>query len=332
MADRRSRSNYGLHIHRVKTIHAAAVIIVLAVIAVLISLFIGRWNRSGNERKELLTYWAAGSFDKTFSASKTALASRPADYFLLTLHGFSAYQLGLAQINNQDTLAYINECIWSLRKALLLKNSQDDGRVYYVLGKAYCYKGTGYADLAVKYLEKARDVLYNARDIPEYLGLAYAAMRDYRGSVEAFTQALNPPAYAEGEAAGETADPADIYPADIHPSDVLLLSIARSYTALDEPDSARAYLLRCIEISRDSNTRVTARLLLGEILGKGGDSGGAEAQYLAALEEAGENAEVRYQLGELYAAAGDAARARAEWRRAVRFDPAHIKARSRLGM
>jgi Flp pilus assembly protein TadD len=110
------------------------------------------------------------------------------------------------------------------------------------------------------------------------------------------------------------------------------LSIARSYTALDEPGSAQAYLLRCVEISRDSNTRVTARLLLGEILGKGGDSEGAEAQYMAVLDEAGENAEARYQLGELYAAGGDMVRARAEWRRAVQFDPAHGKARSRLGI
>jgi tetratricopeptide (TPR) repeat protein len=100
--------------------------------------------------------------------------------------------------------------------------------------------------------------------------------------------------------------------------------------ALEEPGSAQAYLQRCVEISRDSNVRVAARLLLGEILGKSGDSEGAEAQYMAALDEAGENAEARYQLGELYAARGDAARARAEWRRAVRFDPAHMKARSRL--
>jgi tetratricopeptide (TPR) repeat protein len=322
MPVKRTRSDYGLHIHRTKTIHAAAAVIgVLLVTSVSIPFFIGRWNRSGNERKELLAYWEAGSFDKIFSASGTALASRPMDYFLLTLRGFSAYQLGIAQINNQDTLAYINECIWSLRKALLLKNSRDDGRVYYVLGKAYCYKGNEYADLAVKYLEQARAVLYNARDIPEYLGLAYAAIRDYRGSVEAFAQALNLPSYVEGGEAGAAG-----------PSDALLLSIARSYMALDEPGSAQAYLQRCVEISRDTNTRVTARLLWGEILGKSGDSGGAEAQYMAALDEAGENAEARYQLGELYAAGGDAVRARAEWRRAVQFDPAHVKARSRLGM
>jgi tetratricopeptide (TPR) repeat protein len=324
MSNLKTRSNYGVHIHRIKTIHTViTAAVVFLTISIFFLLFIGRWNRSGNENKELLAYWEAGSFDKVFNASGTALESKPADYFLLTLRGFSAYQLGIAQINNQDTLTYINECIWSLRKALLLKNGINDGRVYYVLGKAYCYKGNGYADLAIKYLEKARELVYNVSDIPEYLGLAYAAIRDYRGSVEAFTQALDPAGVYRGEdVSGQTAGF----------SDVLLLSIARSYMALEEFDSAQAYLLRCVEISRDSTTRVAARLLLGELLGKGGDSGGAEAQYMAVLDEAGENAEARYQLGELYAAGGDVTRARAEWRRAVRFDSAHAKARARLGM
>jgi tetratricopeptide (TPR) repeat protein len=336
MPNIRARSDYGLHIHRIKTIHAVVtVIIVLLVISVSIPLFVGRWNRSGNERRELLEYWQTGSFDDAFSASGKALLSKPMDYFLLTLRGFSAYQLGIAQINNYDTLTYIDECIWSLRKALLLKQGNSDGRVYYVLGKAYCYKGNSYADLAVKYLEKAWDLLYHARDIPEYLGLAYAAIRDYRGSVEAFTQALDPSAiYAEPEgSAGATALSGEEASGELsQPSDVLLLSIARSYMALEEPGSAQAYLLRCIESSRDLNIRVAARLLLGEILRKNGDIPGAEAQYTAVLDESGENAEARYQMGELYAAGGDLTRARAEWRRAVRFDPAHAGARSRLGL
>jgi Tfp pilus assembly protein PilF len=50
------------------------------------------------------------------------------------------------------------------------------------------------------------------------------------------------------------------------------------------------------------------------------------------LGEAGENAEARYQLGELYALQGETARARAEWRLALRADPAHLKARSRLSL
>ncbi|MDR1279048.1 MAG: hypothetical protein LBK02_09875 [Treponema sp.] len=324
----KSRSNYGLHFHRKKTIYkAAAAIAAVLVVSSSLVFFISRKNRLGNERQELLEYWESGFFDLAFSASGAALLSKPMDYFFLTLRGFSAYQLGIAQINNADTLAYIDECIWSLRKAMLLKNSQNDGRVFYVLGKAYYYKGPEYADLAVLYLEKARSVLYRAEDIPEYLGLAYAALHDYRGSVEAFSQALTPSAaYSSGDA-GTGVDFGGV-----QPSDVLLLSIARSYMALDELDAAQAYLLRCIEISRDSNIRVAARLLAAEILGKNGDAGGAELQYMAVLEETGENAEAHYQLGELYAVGGDMTRARAEWRRAYRIDPAHAGVRIRLGM
>jgi tetratricopeptide (TPR) repeat protein len=167
--------------------------------------------------------------------------------------------------------------------------------------------------LAVKYLEKAQDATYNARDIPEYLGLAYAGVRDYRNSVASFTQALNPQGAEE-------------------PSDLLLLSIARSYMELEEPDTARAYLLRCISTTRDAATGLTAKLLVGIILGGAGDAQGAEALYLEILETDSENAEAHFQLGELYAAAGDTTRARAEWRRVYRIDPSHSQARARLNM
>jgi tetratricopeptide (TPR) repeat protein len=143
--------------------------------------------------------------------------------------------------------------------------------------------------------------------LPEYLGLAYAAIHDYRSSVAAFSLALNE-----------------------NNSDLLLLSIARSYIALEETETAVAYLIRCIENSRDSNTIIRSRLLLGEILEKSGDASGAETQYLAILEENGENAEAHFQLGELYNSAGDETKARADWRRAVRIDPAHRSARARI--
>lgn len=311
--------------HRKQTVHAvtAAVLAVFLVLSAGI-VFTGWRNRLGNERKELIRLWEEGSFERIFELTLAGLESKPLDYFLLTLHGFSAYQLGAAQINNSDTQIYIEGCIRSLRKALLCKEGPGDLRVHYVLGKAYYYKGPAYADMAVKFLETAENGNYPAGDLPEYLGLAYAAVHDYRNSVAAFSLALNP------EAENRAGD-ADV-PQNRAPSDLLLLSIARSYLALEETDTARAYLIRCVEISRDFNILVAARLLLGEICGKSGDMAGAEAQYLAILEEGGENAEARFQLGELYAAGGDAARARAEWRRAVRIDPAHGPARVRLNM
>ncbi|MDR0555010.1 MAG: tetratricopeptide repeat protein [Treponema sp.] len=262
------------------------------------------------------------------------------DYFLLVLNGFSAYQLAVAQINNSDTQIYIDECIWSLRKALLCKEgSQGDSRIYYVLGKAYYYKGASYADLSVTYLEAARRGGYEAQDIPEYLGLAYASVHDYRNSVAAFSLALDAGAESGAELvpAADSSNPLEIistrntsYTEGELPSDLLLLSIARSYTALDEYDAARAYLVRCLEISKDSNTRVATRLLLGEILAKAGNSSAAESQYLTILEENGDYADAHYQLGELYAAEGDKYKARAELRRALRVNPAHGPAQTLL--
>jgi tetratricopeptide (TPR) repeat protein len=302
----------------------AVVFVAFFLIAATFVVGVGLKNRPRIDRKELLQLWDAGSYQEVFDLSKTGLENNPMDYFLLTLHGFASYQFAIAQINNFDTLIYIDECIWSLRKALLTNEGGQDGRVQYVLGKAYYYKGPAYANLAIHFLEGARNLSYNERDIPEYLGLAYAAVQDYRSSVAAFTLALEPvPQDSGGREDSGVSD---------YPSDLLLLAIARSYTALEETETARAYLIRCMEISRDTNTIAAARLLLGDILFRSGRIKEAEAQYWAILEHDAENAEAHFQLGELYAASGDVTRSRAEWRRAVRIDPAYGKARERLNM
>jgi tetratricopeptide (TPR) repeat protein len=291
-------------------------------------------NRDGNERKTLRHLWEEGSYEKVFDLSKAELEKYPLDYFFLTTHGFAAYQLAVAQINNDDTRSYLDACIWSLRKALLVREGARDGGLRYVLGKAYYAKGTGYADLAVKFLEEARSLSYAAWDIPEYLGLAYAGIHDYRRSVAAFTLALIPPELS-GEGSGESGgEIPENFPGDgpDYPQDLLLLTIARSYLELEEWDAAKAYLWRCVETSRDSDRIMTARLLLGETLANSNDKAGAEAQYLRILEEMGENAEAHYRLGELYAAGGDATKARFEWRTALRIDPAHRQSRLRLNI
>jgi tetratricopeptide (TPR) repeat protein len=159
-------------------------------------------------------------------------------------------------------------------------------------------------------LEKAREAGYTAGDSPQYLGLAYAALGDYRSSVEAFSLAL------------QTG----------RPSDILFLSIAKSYRAMNEHDQAGAYLIHCLDVTKDSRTAAAARLFLGGIFAEKGDTAGAETEFLRAIEEGGENAEAHYQLGELYAAGGDPVRARAEWRKAIGIDPAHRLSRARLNL
>jgi tetratricopeptide (TPR) repeat protein len=326
MLNERSRSDYGAQAHRKRTVHKALVagLLVFFLIAAVFVVGMGLKNRSSIDRKELRRLYDAGSYEEAFEMSQTGLEQYPMDYFLLSLHGFASYQLAIAQINTFDTLIYVDECIWSLRKALLTKDDSRDGRVQYVLGKAYYSKGSGYVDLAIRFLEEARDLSYNAEDIPEFLGLAYAAAQDYRSSVAAFSIALNPA--AQGSEGGEQAHTSD------YPSALLLLALARSYIALDETETATAYLIRCIDSSQDSNIITAARLLLGDIFFQSGRVEEAEALYLSILENDAENAEAHFQLGELYAAKVDITRARAEWRRAVRIDPSHGKARARLNM
>jgi len=304
-------SRHGRQIYLQKKIHTiTALLVILAAVIISILIIYRVKNGVSNEKNELLRIWNEGNYEKAYEISKNALFQKPVDYFLLTIHGFSAYQLGISQINSQNTLLYIDESIFSLRKALLYKEASNDGRIYYVLGKAYGYKGTEYSDLAIKYLEIASKV-YDAKDIPEYLGLAYAASGDYRNSVASFSMAFN---------------------SDKPPSDSLLLSIARSYIAMEEYSMASGYLKRCIEMSADSKSVVIAHFLLAEVYRLTGDYENAEEQYFSILNNSGENAEVHYQLGELYSLKGDTTRARAEWRLAYRQDPAHAKTRARLNI
>jgi tetratricopeptide (TPR) repeat protein len=302
----------GRQVNKLKKFHRIAVsIIIISFAAAAIYIFsVSKIKKiSNNEKKEILNVWNQGDFEQTYKLSSDALTTKPLDYFLLTINGFSAFQLGISQINNQNTLIYIDGSIISLRKALLLKESARDGRVNYVLGKAYFYKGDKYSDLAVRYLEKARTLGYKANDIPEFLGLSYAATGDYRESVEAFSQALSPQV-----------------------SDNLLLSMARSYMGLDDYDTASGYLIRCIDTTPDSKSVSAARFMLAEIYIETGEHENAEKIYNAILNDSGENAEAHYQLGELYNLKGDTTRARSEWRLAYRQNPAHEKARARLNI
>jgi len=304
-------SKHGRHIYFLKRIRIVGIVF-FSVLIVIVTIFaVLQLKNKNNDRRELLMVWNDGNYEKTYEMTKNALLEKPVDYFLLTIHGFSAYQLGISQINNQNTINYINECIFSLRKAIIHKDAKNDGRLYYVLGKAYGYKGAEYADLAVRYLEMANRLSYDATDIPEYLGLAYAAYGDYRSSVEAFAKSFIP---------GK------------QPTDSLLLSIARSYIAMNEYNMALGYLHQCVENSPDSKSVIMSRMLLAEVYKNTEEYDKAELQYISIINESGESAEVRFQLGELYNLKGDTTRARFEWRMANRQDPTHARARARLNI
>ncbi|MDR2553487.1 MAG: hypothetical protein LBD31_10045 [Treponema sp.] len=286
----------------------AAAVFLCAGAAVLCMVLFRAKTRELQTKRELLDLWEAKNYNDAYKKSREGLSRRPLDSLFLTVNGFTSYQAAVSQIDQAGAFAYVEECIWSLRKALLGRNSDRNGRIRYVLGKAYYIKGPEYADLAVKYLEEAKAASCEAGDLNEYLGLAYAALKDYPRSVEALTGSLS---------SGEEG------------SDLLLLSIAQSYMGMEDWDSARTYLIRCAEVSRDEDVVIKSRLLLSRALRGAGDTGGAETALGWILENV-ENAEAAYELGEIYAERGETIRARAAWRRAYRADRNYGPAQIRL--
>jgi len=266
-------------------------------------------NGYGKDSSLATKAWNAGDYQTSFSFAIKNLEKHPLSSFWLMMSGMSSFQLSGAQINEQDMIKYIDLSIAYLRKALMVGSGSSNARAKYLLGKAYFRKGPQYADSAVDFLEQALAESYTAVDLYEHLGLAYASLKDYNRSVVAFTQALGS-----------------------EPSDLLLLAIAKSYFELGEYSKARAYLIRCTEVSTDSTVFVQACLLLGVSLKKEGDALGAEREYLAALQMDDNSVEVHNALGELYADSGDTVKARAEWRKALRIDPTNEISRSRLGL
>lgn len=319
---KRARSNYGVHILRRRVLGIGALLIFLAAFAFLVSLSLDFFkDKTGSERRSILKYWNEAKYEEVYQASEEYLKKKPLDPLFLTMHGFASYQLSTAQISTHDTVQYLDECIWSLRKAMLTRQGAKDSRIPYVLGKAYYHKGPAHADQAVEYLEMARSLGFESKDLAEYLGLSYAALKDYRNSVIAFTRALEP--YQTGEEASSGTNQVP---------DLLLLSIARSYIGLGNTDSAKAYLIRCIESTKDSQLLIQAKLLHAKLLMDEHNHEAAETIYLQIIDIDDHNAEAHYQLGELYAAAGDPVKARAEWRKSIRIDPTYGPARERLNI
>jgi tetratricopeptide (TPR) repeat protein len=315
MFEKKILSDYGRRLRRkqiVRTVIPAVFIVIL--LSVSVPLLLGSSDKFGDERKTLKNLWENGSYKETFEISKQMLSDMPMDYNMLIVYGFSAYQLALGQITEADKDSWVDACIESLRKALLVKSSVMDGPIYYVLGKAYFSKGPDYAELAVKFLETAQKTSYSSPDMFECLGLAYAAIHQYRSSVQAFSSALN------------VQEDAELVSAQ------LLLAIAKSYIELEDFERATEYLNRCIVTSKDYKMVVRVRLDLGSIFFKQGDFSASEDQYQIILKDTGENADARFQLGEIYAAKNDPIRARAEWRKAIRIDPVHAPTRQRLSL
>ena len=142
----------------------------------------------------LFKSWKSYDYESVYEISKGILNRTPFNNAALTYHGYAAFYLGVSSLDKMNEQNYLDEAINSLHLALLDAQSSLTSQLFYMLGKAYFYKNTVssyyYADLAVKYLELAKARGYKADDIPEYLGLSYAALGMTMESISSFTETL----------------------------------------------------------------------------------------------------------------------------------------------
>ena len=288
------------------------IVFALAVVAACGVRLIRARSRSGVSISYLNKKWNEYDYRAVYDSSAAILRERPFNNTALTLHGYAAFFLALAEMNTTQAQAYLDEAINVLRVALLGAKPRTFAQIEYMLGKAYFYKNSMssyyyYADLVVQYLQRAQQDGYYSDDIPEFLGLSYAALGMTMESIAAFTKALL-----------------------VRESDLLLLSIAEQYHKAGQDAAAAQYLYRISIDCRDEKIVLRSHFLLGNIYIGQEKYADAEQEFKTILEKSENSADAYYGLGVIYEKQGDVIKARSEWRRALRMQPNHAEALKKL--
>ena len=288
------------------------VVAALAVAFVLASRFVFARFRGDASVVNLYRAWESYDYQNVYDISTDILRKKPFNNAALMLHGYAAFFLSLSATDTTQSQDLLDESINALRLALLTAKNKTVSQLEYMLGKAYFYKDTFssyyyYADLAVRYLTRARRDGYQADDIPEFLGLSYASLDMTMESISAFTEALL-----------------------VRESDLLLLSIAEQYYKAGQSVAAGQYLYRISQDCKDEKILLRGSLLHGQIALEEEKYAEAEKEFQAILEKNENSADAYYYLGVLYEKQGDSARARSQWRRALRVQPNHSGALKKM--
>jgi tetratricopeptide (TPR) repeat protein len=247
------------------------------------------------------------------------LEKKPFSKAALAYRGFSAFYLSAAETDSNQAQSYLDEAIISMRKAHYKADGRILAQLSYMLGKAYFYKNTisayhYYADLAAKYLNQAWELGFAAPDIPELLGLSYAALGMTQESLRVFTEALKPERV----------------------SDTLRLAIAELYYKIGQAEKADQHLLQAeqylslakpylseVSKSADDVLVMKSRFLLGSIYLDEGDVDSARTEFQEITKNDPFSPEGYYGMGLLYEKQGEYLRARAELRKALQYEPNH---------
>lgn len=251
--------------------------------------------------------WNSGDYQSTYDNCSLVLAKRPLDGTVLALHGFAAYYLYSGQNDPSVAQNYLMTAISSLRNAWYRVSHSEKPQIAYVLGKAYYQRGYYYADLSMKYLDYAKQAGCNYDDLAEFRGLTASVLGDYQTSIDALTEALAK-----------------------KPSDILLYTLAKTYQKNNDAEKAKQYFSETIRTSQDELLQLKCRYELGTLLLAEKQLPEAQAEFESIIEKDPNSADAHYGLGVLYETQGDLIRARAEWRRALKINPAHAGARTKL--
>ncbi|MCL2791454.1 MAG: tetratricopeptide repeat protein [Spirochaetaceae bacterium] len=260
-----------------------------------------------SQNQIIMDLWENQRYLELINFSDSLLELNPADAHVLMFRGFASFYEGNSRINREDKLHFIDESIFSLRKALVFNSERMRPQIHYVLGRAYYHKGKYYADLSVRYLEKSIAEGFTGKDTYEYLALAYAELGKKEQSVRFFELA-----------------------AENNPSDILFSLLAQMYFDLGSFNLAENYLIESNNKTTNPQLEERNLFILGLIFEGRNDMRRAEESYRRIVQINPGSADAFYRLGLLYEIAGDRVRARAEWRNALRHDPQHYGARLKL--
>lgn len=286
--------------------------IILAGLLVFLGIFF--YNKSQENIisiKSIRKAWSQFDYNLVYEQSKMFLQENPYNNAALTYYSFACFYLAQGQTDTQQAQSYLDDSINNLRIALYDASSSLKPQICYMLGKAYFYKNTittyYYADLAVKYLTMAKDAGYEAPDIPEYLGLSYAALGMTMESISAFTEALL-----------------------VRESDALLLNIAEQYYNVKEYNAAEQYLFRIIKNSQNDEIITKSENLIAKIYIDQGKYDEALEEFNKVLAKNENSADAHYGIGVIYEKQGNIVKARSEWRKALKIQVNHPEALQKM--
>lgn len=280
--------------------------IVMASILLLCFISIGilKLKNRNSELNAIKSAWSEYDYQKVYELGKFYLQDHPYHNTALTYYSYACFFLSQAQTDTQQAQLYLDESINALRVALYEAPQSLVPQLQYMLGRAYFYKNTitthYYSDLAVKYLLLAKDNGYEADDIPEYLGLSYAALGMTMESISAFTEALL-----------------------VRESDALLLAIAEQYCNAGEYKAAEQYLFRIVNNSQNDEIIMKSQILLGNIYIEQDKLDDAMKEFENVLIKNKNSADAHYGIGVIYEKRGDLVAARSEWRNALKIQVNH---------